>query len=86
MLQRHTDRLSHLILSMDIVQMLYTEGVISKETLDEVNRLGGKLSDGPLRTLCTTIYEDPNKLTVLANIFLKSEQTVSTGQDILKSK
>ena len=86
MLQKYTDRLSHLVLSVEIVQMLYTERVISKETLDEVNSLGGKLGDGPLRAICATVYEDPNKLRVLASIFLKFEQTVSIGQDILKSK
>ena len=64
--------------------MLYTEGVISKETLDKVNSLGGVLDDGPLRTLCATIYEDPNKLRILASILLKFEQTVSIGQDILE--
>ena len=86
MLQRLTDRLSPLILPAEIVQMLYTEGVISKETLDEVNSLGGVLGDDSLRTLCTTVYEDPNKLRIVADILLKSEQTVSIGQDILKSK
>ena len=84
MLQRLTDRLSPLILSTEIVQMLYTEGVISKETLDEMNSLEGVLGDGPLRKLCATVYEDPNKLRILANILLKSEQTVSIGQDVLK--
>ena len=83
-LQQHTDRLSPLILPVAIVQMLYTEGVISKETLDEVNSLGGKVGDDPLRALCATVYEDPNKLRIVADILLKSEQTVSIGQDILK--
>ena len=86
MLQRLTDRLSPLILPAEIIQMLYTEGVISKETLDEVNCLGGKVGDDPLRALCATVYEDPNKLRILASILLKFEQTVFIGQDILKSK
>ena len=84
MLQRLSDRLSPLILSAESIQMLYTEGVISKETLDEVNSLGGKVGDDSLRALCTTVYEDPNKLRVLASILLKFEQTVSIGQDVLK--
>ena len=64
--------------------MLYTERVISKETLDEVNRLGGVLGDGPLRALCTTVSEEPSKLRVLTSILLKSEQTVPVANDILK--
>ena len=64
--------------------MLYTERVISKETLDEVIRLGGVLGDGSLRALCTTVYEEPNKLKVFLSVLLKSEQTVSIAKDILK--
>ena len=84
MLQKHSDRILPLTLPVEIVQMLYTERVISKETLDEVNRLGGVLGDGPLRALCTTVYEDPSKLKLFASVLLKSEQTVLIGQDILK--
>ena len=84
MLQKHSDRISPLTLPVEIVQMLYTERVISKETLDEVNRLGGVLGDGPLRGLCTTVYDDPNKLKLFASILLKSEQTILIGKDILK--
>ena len=84
MLQKHSDRILPLTLPVEIVQMLYTERVISKETLDEVNRLGGVLGDGPLRALCTTVSEDPSKLKLFASVLLKSEQTVLIGQDILK--
>ena len=84
MLQKHSDRISPLTLPVEIVQMLYTERVISKETLDEVNRLGGVLGDGPLRTLYTTVSEEPSKLRVLTSILLKSEQTVPVANDILK--
>ena len=84
MLQKHSDRLSPLNLPVEIVQMLYTERVISKETLDEVNRLGGVLGDGPLKALHTTVSEEPNKLKVFASVLLKSEQTVLIAKDILK--
>ena len=84
MLQKHTDRFLPLTLPVEIVNMLYTERVISKETLDEVNRLGGVLGDGPLRALCTTVYEEPNKLKIFASVLLKSEQTVVIAKDILK--
>ena len=64
--------------------MLYTERVISKETLHEVNRLGGVLGEGPLRPLCTAVYEDPNKLKKFASILLKSEEVIQIAQDILQ--
>ena len=83
-LQKYDDRLSSLILPMEVVQMLYAERVISKETLDEVNKLGGVIGEGPLRTLCTTVYEDPNKLKIFASVLLKSEQTVVIAKSILK--
>ena len=84
MLQKHSDRILPITLPVEIVQMLYTEQVISKETLDEVNRLGGVIRDGSLRALHTTVSEDPSKLQVFASILLKYEQTVLIGQDILK--
>ena len=84
MLQQHTDKFSPLILPVEIVQMLYTERVISKETLDEVNRSGGVLGEGPLKALCTTVSEDHNKLNIFASVLLKSEQTVVIAKDILK--
>ena len=84
MLQKHTDKLSSLTLPVEVVQMLYTEKVISKETLDKVNRLGGVLGDGPLRALFTTVYKDPNKLKKFASILLKSEEVVQIAQDILQ--
>ena len=84
MLHKHTDRLTSLTLPMEIVQMLHAERVISKETLDEVNRSGGVLGEGPLKALCTTVYEEPNKLKKFASILLKSEEVVQIAQDILQ--
>ena len=72
MLHKHTDRLSSRTLPVEIVQMLHAERVISKETLDEVNRSGGVLGEGPLKALCTTVYEEPNKLKKFASILLKN--------------
>ena len=84
MLHTHTDRFSSLTLPMEIVQMLHAEKVISKETLDKVNRSGGVLGEGPLKALCTTVYEEPNKLKKFASILLKSEEVVQIAQDILQ--
>ena len=69
---------------MEVVQMLYAERIISKETLDEVNRSGGVLGEGPLKALCTTVYEDPKKLSVFASVLLKLDQTAQIAKSILK--
>ena len=84
MLLQHTDRLSPLILPVEIVQMLYEERVISKETLHEMNRLGSVLGEGPLRALCTAVSKNPNILKVFASVLLKSEETIQIAKDILK--
>ena len=84
MLQKQSDGFSQLALPVEIVYMLYTENVISKDTLNEMNRLGGVLGDGPLRELCTTVYEDPSKLQIFARVLLKFEPTVRIANDILK--
>ena len=83
-LQKFSGRLSSLSLPVDVVQTLYKEKVIPKETLDEVIGLGGVLGDGPLRTLYTTVSEDPNMLAIFANVLLMSEQAVPVAKDILK--
>ena len=64
--------------------MLYTEEVISMETLNEMERSGGLQTDRSLRALSNTISEDPNKLRILTSVLLQSEETVHVGQDILK--
>ena len=69
---------------MEVTQMLYTEGVISKETFDEVESSRGSLTDGPLRALSSTVYEDPIKLRDFASVLLQSEDTVVVGNDILR--
>ena len=84
MLQKHSNRIMPLTLPMEIIQMLYTEKVISKETLNEMNRLGGVLSDGPLGALCTTVSKDPAKLKIFASVLMKSEQTISVAKNFLK--
>ena len=83
-LQKFSDRLSILSLPVEIVQMLYTERVISKETLDEVNGLGGMLGDGPLKALCTTVSEDPNMLAKFAKVLMMSKETIAIAEDMLK--
>ena len=62
MLQKHLwGTLTTYSFYMMNAQILYIERVISKETRDEVNSWRGVLGDGPLRTLHTTVYDDPCK-------------------------
>ena len=64
--------------------MLFMEGVISKETFDEVERSKGILTDGPLKALSGTVSEDPKQLRKFATVLQKSENTVYEAKDILK--
>ena len=64
--------------------MLYTEGVISKETYDEIEQSGGLLTDGPLRALSSTVSKEPSQLKVFASVLLQSEETVLVAKDTLK--
>ena len=64
--------------------MLYTEGVISKVTLDEIQRSGGSLTDDQMKTLSSTVSEDSSKLVTFASVLLRSEDTVTIAKDILK--
>ena len=81
-LQHHSEILSKLTLPVEIVQTLYTEGVISKEIFDVVESSRGSLAGGPLRALSSTEY--PNQLRVFSTVLLQSEETVRVANDILE--
>ena len=55
----------------------FREGVISEESLDDINRSGGVLGDSQLRALCTSVYKDPFKLKVFTSVLVKSEELLS---------
>ena len=82
-LQKHSESLSPLTLPTKIVNILYKERVISKETFDEVSK-SGLLTGDPLRALSSAVSENPNKLRDFATVLLQSEETICIGQDILK--
>ena len=50
--------------------MLYTEGLISKKEIAQVERKGFHLIDEPLKTLSANIADDREKLLIFANILL----------------
>ena len=69
---------------METVWMLHKEGVISKETLDEIERTEGSLTNDSLRALSNTVSEDPNQLKVFSTVLLQLEDTIHFAKDILK--
>ena len=79
-LLKYSDRLSQVVVPFEL---LYTEGVITRETSEEIEMLGGYLINGPLRSLRNAVYKDHDVLKRFASILLKSEDTVSLAQDIL---
>ena len=64
--------------------MLHKEGVISQETLDEIERSGGSLTNDSLRALSNTVSEDPSQLKVFSTVLLQLEDTILFAKDILK--
>ena len=83
-LQKYSESLSKIVLPSEIVETLYTDGIFSKETFDEVTKVGGSLAGGPLRALSNTVSKEFNQLRVFATILLQSEDTADVAQDILK--
>ena len=79
-LLKYSDRLSQVAVPFEL---LYTEGVITRETSEEIEMLGGYLINGPLRSLRNAVYKDHDVLKRFASILLKSEDTVSLAQNIL---
>ena len=69
---------------MEIAHTLYTEGVISEETFDDVKKSGGSLTGRPLTALQNTVSKDPQQLKIFGTVLLQSEETVRIGKSTLK--
>ena len=82
--QRYSVRLSVVSISEESVNLLCTERLISNETRTQVETAGGFLLGDSLKEIRTSITEDHNKLRSLGDILLKSDETMTIGQDILK--
>ena len=82
--QRYSVRLSAVSISEESVDLLCRERLISNETRTQVETAGGFLLGDSLREIRTSITEDHNKLRSLGDILLKSDETKTIGQDILK--
>ena len=77
----YRDELSQSFLTDDLVGLLDSEGVITKDTqkmIIEYNVLGGK----PLRAVCVTVADDHQKLKVLADVLLQSSETALLGRKL----
>ena len=83
--QVYSGSLQQITLPKELIQRLYTEGFISKETLQEVDTTeGSSLSGSLLRSLRSTLAKDPNKLRAFATVLIQSEKTQDIGRNILK--
>ena len=84
LLQHYSSRLSQATLSEESVDLLHTEGLISEETLREVNSCGYTLTDDPMREIYTAVANDHNKLKAFAKILCKTEDTVNMANELLQ--
>lgn len=69
---------------MEVIQLLYTEKVISKELYNNVMKSGCFLTNDLLTALHTTVSKDPSQLRVFVSILLHSKKTVLIANEILK--
>ena len=83
--QHYTESLLKHHLPMEVVQMLYTEDVISKEIFNELESSEGLLSDASLKALSSTMTKDSDQLRIFGAVLSQSKETVGIGQDILKN-
>ena len=82
MLLSYRNKLSKLFLTDDLVGLLRSEGVISKDTQEMMIKYGNILEDEPLRAVCVTVADDHQKLKVLADVLLQSTETAPLGREL----
>ncbi|XP_019857936.1 PREDICTED: uncharacterized protein LOC109586202 [Amphimedon queenslandica] len=82
-LQCYIDRLAQVVLTEESVDLLHTEGLISKDTLTEVKSCGCSLVGDPMLLILSGVAEDHSKLCTLTSILMKSQEAVSLASDII---
>ncbi|XP_019859490.1 PREDICTED: uncharacterized protein LOC109587707 [Amphimedon queenslandica] len=82
-LQCYIGRLAQVVLTEESVDLLHTEGLISKDTLTEVKSCGYSLVGHPMLLILSAVAEDHSKLCILASILMKSKEVVSLASDII---
>ena len=78
----YRDKLSQSILNDDLVGLLRSEGVISKDTQEMIMKYDNILDDKPLRAVCATVADDHQKLKILADVLLQSSETALLGREL----
>ena len=82
-LQCFIEELAQVVLSEESVDLLHTEGVVSKVTSTEVKSRGCSLVGDPLLLILRAIAEDHNKLCTLASILMKSKEAALLAKEII---
>ena len=80
----YSDEFSQLILNDNLVALLLTEEVISRNTQEMIKRRGYSLDGPPFRAICRKVANEPQKLELLADVLLKSVGTVPLGNKLKK--
>ena len=83
LLQCYIVRLAQVVLTEESVDLLHTEGLISKDTLTEVKSCGCSLVGDPMLLILSAVAEDHSKLCTLTSILMKSKEAVSLASDII---
>ena len=82
LLVSYCNKLSQSILTDELVGLLRSEGVISKDTQEMIIEYGNMLDDEPFRAVCVTVADDHQKLKVLADVLLQSSETALLGREL----
>uniref|UniRef100_A0A1X7SRA1 Death domain-containing protein n=1 Tax=Amphimedon queenslandica TaxID=400682 RepID=A0A1X7SRA1_AMPQE len=83
LLQCYIGRLAQVVLTEESVDLLHTEGLISKDTLTEVKSCGCSLVGDPMLLILSAVAKDHSKLCTLTSILMKSKEAVSLASDII---
>ena len=82
-LQCFMGRLAQVVLSEESVDLLHTEGVVSKATSTEVKSRGHSLVGDPMLQILRAVAEDHNKLCTLASILMKSKEAALLANEMI---
>ena len=82
-LQCYIGRIAQVVLTEESVDLLHTEGLISKDTLTEVKSCGCSLVGDPMLLILSAVAEDHSKLCTLTSILMKSKEAVSLASGIM---
>ena len=78
----YRDKLSQSFLTDDLVGLLCSEGVISKDIQEMIIEYDNILDGKPFRAVCVTVADDHQKLKVLADVLLQSTETAPLGREL----